>query len=133
MSEHQEFISPATLRWRDQQPISDQFDDIYFSADGEQEVSRIFLQPSRILERASQRPGSWFTVGEFGFGSALNFTVTADAFVQQGQGNLHFISVEAHPLQDSDWQTVARLRPNSPTAQALAAQPPPLLTGWHRR
>ena len=133
MNEHQEFISPATLRWRDQQPISDLFDDIYFSADGEQEVSRIFLQPSRILERASQRPGSWFTVGELGFGSALNFTVTADAFVQQGQGNLHFISVEAHPLQDSDWQTVARLRPNSPTAQALAAQPPPLLTGWHRR
>lgn len=133
MSEHQEFISPATLRWRDQQPISERFDDIYFSADGEQEVRRIFLQPSRILDRVSQVPRPWFTIGELGFGSGLNFTVTADAFVQQGYGNLHFISVEAHPLGDSDWQTVARLRPGSPTAQALAMYPPPLLSGWHRR
>lgn len=137
MSEHQEFISPATLRWRDHQPISDHFDDIYFSADGEQEVNRIFLQPSRILERAGGRAGQrtepWFTVAELGFGSALNFTVTADAFVQQQHGGLHFISVEAHPLRDSDWQTVARLRPNSLTAQALAKFPPPLLSGWHRR
>lgn len=133
MSDHQEYISPAALRWRDQQPLSEHFDDIYFSADGAQEVQRIFLQPSRVVERASQSARSWFTVGELGFGSALNFTVTADTFLQQGCGNLHFISVEAHPLRDSDWQIVARLRPDSATAQALAKFPPPLLSGWHRR
>jgi tRNA 5-methylaminomethyl-2-thiouridine biosynthesis bifunctional protein len=133
MSDHQEYISPAKLRWRDQQPVSDRFDDIYFSADGPQEVRRILLRPSGILQRASKTPQSWFTIGELGFGSALNFTVTADEFVQQGHGNLHFISVEAHPLSDSDWQIVASLRPDSATAQALAKCPPPLLSGWHRR
>ena len=123
---------PPRLCAGDQQPLSEHFDDIYFSADGAQEVQRIFLQPSRVVERASQSARSWFTVGELGFGSALNFTVTADTFLQQGCGNLHFISVEAHPLRDSDWQIVARLRPDSATAEPSPSFPA-LLSGWHRR
>lgn len=133
MSQHREYIAPALLRWRHQQPMSAQFDDIYFSADGEQEVRRIFLGPSKILQRIQQAPDRWFTIAELGFGSALNFIVCADAIGQQSQGRLHFISVEAHPLKHGDWQALAKLRRNSPTAQALASAPLPLLSGWHRR
>ena len=133
MNEHQEFISPATLRWRDQQPISDQFDDIYFSADGEQEVQRIFLQPSKVIERALATERPWFTIAELGFGSGLNFSVSADEILGKTDKILHFISIEAHPLTPNDWRSVAALRPHSSTAQALAESPPPLLTGWHRR
>lgn len=133
MSQHSEYISPASIRWRGPQPVSEGFDDIYFSADGEQEVQRIFLQPSRIIQRMSDNQRPWFTIGELGFGTGLNFTVCAEEVIKQPQGRLHFISMEAHPLSLSDWHRVAQARPGCATTQALAKSPPPLLTGWHRR
>ncbi|NCF44998.1 MAG: tRNA (5-methylaminomethyl-2-thiouridine)(34)-methyltransferase MnmD [Proteobacteria bacterium] len=132
MPEHQESVAPAQLHWRNGQPVSAMFDDIYFSADGAEEVRRVFLQPSRIVARATTG-AAYFTVAELGFGTGLNFIVCADELLRASSRMLHFISVEAHPLRASDWRKVASQRPNSPTAQALAAAPPPLLSGWHRR
>ena len=34
MSNHSEYIAPADIRWQGSQPFSTQYDDIYFSADG---------------------------------------------------------------------------------------------------
>ena len=133
MTPHREYIAPARLNWQGAQPASTQFDDIYFSADGEQEVQRVFLQPSRVIERASAMASPWFTIAELGFGSGLNFCVSADEMIGKTNKILHFISIEAHPLSPKDWRKTASLRPHSPTAQALAESPLPLLTGWHRR
>ena len=133
MARHREYIAPAQLNWQGEQPVSIQFDDIYFSADGEQEVQRVFLQPSKVVDRASALASPWFTIAELGFGSGLNFIVSADEVLRKTDKNLHFISIEAHPLMPSDWRKVAALRPRSATAQALAESPPPLLSGWHRR
>ena len=133
MTPHREYIAPAQLDWQGAQPVSTQFDDIYFSADGEQEVQRIFLQPSKVIERASATKRPWFTIAELGFGSGLNFSVSADEIVGKTDKILHFISIEANPLTPKDWHKVAALRPHSVTAQALAESPLPLLTGWHRR
>lgn len=133
MTPHREYIAPAQLNWQGPQPVSTQFDDIYFSADGAQEVQRIFLQPSKVVERASATEGPCFTIAELGFGSGLNFSVSADEILSKTDKILHFISIEAHPLTPRDWRNVAALRPHSPTAQALAESPLPLLTGWHRR
>ena len=133
MSNHSEYIAPADIRWQGSQPYSTQYDDIYFSADGNAEVQRVFMQPSNLVERARDAATRCFTVAELGFGSGLNFFVCADNLLRETDKILHFISVEAHPLSEASWQHLARLQPNSPTAQALAASPPPLLSGWHRR
>ena len=111
MARHREYIAPAQLNWHGEQPVSIQFDDIYFSADGEQEVQRVFLQPSKVVDRASALASPWFTIAELGFGSGLNFIVSADEVLRKTDKNLHFISIEAHPLTPSDWRKVAALRP----------------------
>ena len=133
MSEHNEYIAPASIRWQGSQPFSAQFDDIYFSDDGPAEVQRVFMQPSNLVARAREAATAWFTVAELGFGSGLNFCVCADTLLRETDKILHFISLEAHPLSEASWQRVASLHPNSPTAQALAQSPLPLLSGWHRR
>jgi tRNA 5-methylaminomethyl-2-thiouridine biosynthesis bifunctional protein len=133
VSNHTEYIAPAEIRWQGSQPYSTQYDDIYFSADGNAEVQRVFMRPSNLIERARDATTRCFTVAELGFGSGLNFFVCADSLLRETNTILHFISVEAHPFSEATWQQVARLQSNSPTAQALAAAPPPLLCGWHRR
>ena len=133
MSLHTEYIAPAEIRWQGSQPYSTQYDDIYFSADGNAEVQRVFMQPSNLIERARDATTRCFTVAELGFGSGLNFFVCADSLLRETDTILHFISVEAHPFSEAAWRQVAKQRPNSPTAQALTASPPPLLCGWHRR
>ena len=101
MLEHKESIAPAQLHWQDGQPVSAAFDDIYFSADGAEEVQRVFLQPSKIVARANAA-SAYLTVAELGFGTGLNFIVCADELLRASSRILHFISVEAHPLAPSD-------------------------------
>ena len=133
MTIHQEYIAPAQLSWLDGQPVSADFNDIYFSADAQQEGQRVLIQPSELIQRAEQSTEKCFTIGELGFGSGLNFFVCADELVQNTDKILHFISIEAYPLSHEDWRHVLAKLPNSPTAEALIQSPPPLLTGWHRR
>ena len=71
----QEYIAPAALDWINDQPFSKQYEDIYYTADGTDEVHRIYLKPSALLERKDL--GACINVGELGFGSGLNFAITA--------------------------------------------------------
>ena len=57
ISNHREYTAPADIRWQGSQPYSTQYDDIYFSADGNAEVQRVFMQPSNLVERA--RDAHW--------------------------------------------------------------------------
>jgi tRNA 5-methylaminomethyl-2-thiouridine biosynthesis bifunctional protein len=123
-------LEPAELEWRDNEPYAPRFSDIYYTGDGVDEVARVFLRPSQIAERA--KAGGLLTVAELGFGSGLNFIECATCILRHPHARLHFISFEKHPLRAADWQRLSNNRRGQLFDQ-LAAAPPPLLPGWHRR
>lgn len=93
------------LDWQAGQPISQQFNDPYFSADNGLAESRyVFLQHNGLPERWQRWPWQHapsFNIIETGFGTGLNFLTTWQAWQQQRpqqQGWLHFTSIEKYPL-----------------------------------
>ncbi|NKB99711.1 MAG: tRNA (5-methylaminomethyl-2-thiouridine)(34)-methyltransferase MnmD [Pseudomonadales bacterium] len=128
-------MAPAEIQWRDGCPYAPTYDDTYYSEHYDQlgidEVRRVFLQPAHLEERAHQ---DVITVAELGFGTGLNFLVTADWVAQETSARLNFISFESHPLATADWTRCADLRGDAlDLARALSKAAPPLLTGWHHR
>ena len=65
----------SRLAWRDGQPYSDTFGDVYFSRDsGLEETRHVFLLNNQLPQRfAAMLPHQVFTIGETGFGTGLNF------------------------------------------------------------
>jgi len=132
-------LTPARIRYRDDQPYSLDFEDIYHAADGPAEVRRVFLEPCRIAGLAAERAGrahpgeAVVRIGELGFGSGLNFVMAAETCLAAG-ARLQFVSCESRPLSAADFATIARARraAHPHYAELLAAWPPPL-SGWHRR
>lgn len=137
-------LTCATLRWDEQgQPLSERFDDVYFSRhNGLEETRHTFLKQNRLAERFSalsaEPPGARrFVIGETGFGSGLNFLAAWQLWRQQAppDAQLHFISVDKFPLARSDLERALALWPElAPLAQELIAQYPPMVgPGFHRR
>ncbi|MYD98613.1 MAG: tRNA (5-methylaminomethyl-2-thiouridine)(34)-methyltransferase MnmD [Gammaproteobacteria bacterium] len=121
-------LLPARVDFDGHRPVSVDFDDVYYDADGPAEVERVFVAPARIPERSKET--DILTVGELGFGTGLNFIVTASKI----RSRLHYISFERHPLAQAD---VARaLTPWKAAYEfgstLIDAYPPPV-PGWHRR
>ncbi len=91
----------ARLSWRDGAvPVSDQFDDPYFSLqDGLAETCHVFLDGNRLPERFA--PG--FRIAELGFGTGLNMLAAWKAWEESGQADaLYFTSFEAFPMAPAD-------------------------------
>lgn len=104
-------ISNAQLDWNDSgTPVSDQFDDVYFSnSNGLEETRYVFLQQNHLPERWLHHSKRRFVVAETGFGTGLNFLAVWQWFEQFRQQNpdaalkeLHFISFEKYPLSSQD-------------------------------
>lgn len=115
-------------------PCSDQFGDVYHSADGGlEQANHVFLAGNRLPERWQQR--TRFVIAETGFGLGLNFLATWAAWRADPQrcDRLHFISCELHPFPGED---LARLQARFPTlaplAGALQSQWPTLSPWLHR-
>lgn len=128
-------LPAARIRYQHDQPYSLDFSDIYHAADGAAEVQRVFLGPCGIDELAAERGVGRrpVRIGEFGFGSGLNFAVAAERCLAAG-ARLHFVSVEAAPLDAADFTAIARARAGvHPIYAELADRYPPRLRGWHRR
>lgn len=130
-------LAPARIRYRDDQPYSLDFQDIYHAGDGAAEVDRVFLAPCRLDELARQRartsPSSTVRIGELGFGSGLNFVLAAERCLAAGS-RLHFVSCEAHPVDAGDFAAIAAHRARSHGLYAeLARVYPPRIRGWHQR
>lgn len=91
---------PASIQIQNGRIISSQFDDIYFSTENAcLESDYVFLKGNSLEDRFLQMPpGSVFAIGETGFGTGLNFLLTAGLFLQQPNGTLHFHSAEKYPL-----------------------------------
>jgi len=108
----------AELTWRDGAvPVSERFDDPYFSLqNGLEETRHVFLAGNDLPGR--YRPG--FHIAELGFGTGLNLLAAWAAWEESGQrGPLHYSSFEAYPMTPTDM------------ARALAAFP--ALAAWAAR
>lgn len=108
----------AELTWtEDQIPVSDRFDDPYYSLqNGLEETRHVFLAGNDLPARFA--PG--FHIAELGFGTGLNMLTVWSAWEGAGQTSpLRFTSFEAFPMAPDDM------------ARALAAFPE--LSPWADR
>lgn len=126
--------SPS-LSWRAGLPISQQFDDPYFSIDnGLAETRYVFLRHNGIPERWQHWPWAQapcFNIIETGFGTGLNFLATWQQWresrknLPKNTGWLHFTSIEKYPLDKEQLQQALALWPElaSLTQQLLDKYP----------
>lgn len=94
----------ASISWRDGGiPVSDQFDDPYFSLSGGlAETQHVFLAGNGLPTRF--RTG--FHIAELGFGTGLNMLASWQAWRDSNQaGTLRFTSFEAFPMSAKDMAT----------------------------
>jgi len=113
--------SNAQIHWDDQQqPVSSQFDDVYFSRDnGLEETRYVFIDNNQLTDRWNMPSSNkLFTIGETGFGTGLNFLVTWQLWRQCSPRSidgtprrLHYISAEKHPLHPVDLEKALSLWP----------------------
>lgn len=135
-------IEHAILRWNEQgTPVSEFFDDVYFSNDdGLNETRYVFLGGNQLPARFTTHPNDLFIVAETGFGTGLNFLTLWQAFERaraaapySGVQRLHFISCEKYLLTREDiiaahqhWPELAEY------ASQLQQQWPDALSGGQR-
>lgn len=153
MSSDSSNISNPQLTWNEQGlPISEAYDDVYFSKEsGLEETRYVFLQhnqlPTRWIEAGDQKDSNkqHFTIFETGFGTGLNFLATLQAWIEYQNTldanktenthyqTLNFISVEKFPLDKAQLQQALDLWPElSELSAALIQQYPPLAKGFHQ-
>lgn len=101
-------------------PVSEQFDDIYFSTqDGLAESQYVFQEGNQLWQRWQNHARSHFVIAETGFGTGLNFFAVAErfrqfrhAFPEAPLKRLYFISFEKFPLKASQFADVYRHFPD---------------------
>ncbi|TNJ47550.1 tRNA (5-methylaminomethyl-2-thiouridine)(34)-methyltransferase MnmD [Phaeobacter sp. B1627] len=112
----------ARLSWRDGMlPVSDQFDDPYFSLqNGLLETEHVFLAGNDLPARYA----AGFHIAELGFGTGLNMLAAWRAWEQSGQkGALHFTSFEAYPMAVDDMARALQAFPQiMPWAERFLSQ-----------
>lgn len=135
-------ITHAQLDWNESgTPVSDQFDDVYFSnVNGLEETRYVFLKQNRLPERWHDFSQRRFVVAETGFGTGLNFLALWQWFEQFRAENpqaelkqLHFISFEKYPLSKQDLQKAHLAWPElEPYAKQLQQHYPIAVPECHR-
>lgn len=126
-------INFADTEFRDGQLYSKQFSDIYFAADGPAETDRVYLNPAHIIERIGQHDE--FTIGEFGFGTGLNFFQTANRVNDECRPRrVRYISFEKNPVSNLVRRhALKRWSSNWYLFDEFCETSPPPVEGWHRR
>ncbi|MBN2865863.1 MAG: bifunctional tRNA (5-methylaminomethyl-2-thiouridine)(34)-methyltransferase MnmD/FAD-dependent 5-carboxymethylaminomethyl-2-thiouridine(34) oxidoreductase MnmC [Thiotrichales bacterium] len=138
-----EKLQSPKLSWNaDSVPLSEQFDDFYYSTDGAvDESSYVFIEHNQLANRFEQAcllsessAQSVFRIAETGFGTGLNFLLTLQLWFQKAHKNsaLHFISFEKFPLCIADLQKAHQIYPQlTEFSNELCQHYPLLLPGWH--
>ena len=139
----------TNLIWRDGQPYSELFDDIYYSpvispedvegdegiVSGSGEFEHVFFKHNGLPERWQGKPR--FVIGELGFGSGLNCLLTMRHWLQdrrRGDGRLHYIAIEGYPLSPgSITELFAKDEAIRPYVDELVRHYPPPIKGTHLR
>lgn len=135
-------IQTASIKFNEQgTPIATEFDDVYFSNDnGLAETQYVFIDGNQLASQWQNTNATYFCIGETGFGTGLNFLLTAKRFLEfQAQNpsstleRLFFLSTEKYPLNPDDLELALRLWPelNTEATELLNAYPS-LLPGFHR-
>lgn len=116
-------------------PVSEQFDDVYFSADnGLAETHHVFLENNDL-------PAAWqgrerFVIGETGFGTGLNFLAAWKMFRETAEpdAQLHFVSFEKYPLSAARIAEALQVFEGElgPYISKFLAHYPPTIPGFHR-
>ena len=128
----------AEIQWRDGQPYSPGYEDIYYStAGGRDESEYVFLQHNQLASRwQAMAAGEHFVIAETGFGTGLNFVLSLRMWAEQAhpEARLHYVAIEKHPVSPADIQRVASHWPELAEAYAelLAVYPLPV-EGEHCR
>ena len=127
----------AKPEWRDGQPYSAEFDDVYFSADnGVEETEHVFIKHNQLLERfaPSDTEKRQFVITETGFGSGLNFLVAVKHWLELSNPAdcLYFYSVESTPFTLEDLALAHQAWPAlKDIAEALQEQYQVVSYGFH--
>jgi hypothetical protein len=106
---------PLTLDWRNGQPYSRIFEDVYFSSDdGWAETQYVFINGNQLPPRWQSLTNPSFNITETGFGTGLNFWCAVLAWLQHAPqpATLHFTSIEKYPLSLADMQQAFTLWPD---------------------
>lgn len=112
-----------TVRWSDEGiPVSDRFNDLYFSRNnGLAETRHVFLGGNDLPRRFR----SGYHIAELGFGTGLNFLATWFEWEKNAiDGKLRYTSFEAFPMRRDDMANALSLFPE------LASQAADLLKNW---
>lgn len=130
-----------TLDWRDGQPYSARFEDVYFStsADNPQqgvlETEYVFLKHNQLAQRWHSLNQPTFTIAETGFGTGLSFLCACRLWLSSAPvaARLHFISIEKYPLTLAQLQQAHAIWIDlASISTALRAQYSALTEGVHR-
>jgi tRNA 5-methylaminomethyl-2-thiouridine biosynthesis bifunctional protein len=135
-------INHAQLRFNDKgTPIAEIFNDLYFSnLNGLEESEYVFLGNNGLPLRWQSHPHRHFVIAETGFGTGLNFLLTARYFSEflashpeTNLKQLHYISFEQFPLTKDDLIKALSFWPqlNELTTKLLKIYPQ-AIPGCHR-
>ena len=133
----------TNLIWRDGQPYSELYDDIYYSSDdseaisGESEFQHVFFKHNGLPERWQGR--SDFVIAELGFGSGLNCLLTIREWLKhcaqcEQKKTLHYVAIEKHPLSVAAIvELISRYPELKQLCDELLESYPPAVETSHRR
>ncbi len=93
------------LEWKQNTPFSKKFDDPYYSLGcGLEESQHVFLNGNKLSQKFIKLvTNSTFSLAELGFGSGLNFYLSAAEFIKRAPSRscLNYIACEKYPLSPS--------------------------------
>lgn len=132
----------AQIQWLNESvPYSAEFEDIYFPAEEPlRQTEEVFLAGNNLVKRwtdssASLKLHKTWTIGELGFGCALNFLATLYEWKKHAQsnGHLYYVAFESTPVRQDDLERILkRFQHLSSEAKALLTYYPLPLRGSHR-
>lgn len=139
----------TNLIWRDGQPYSELFDDIYRSSavtpgntgiddiPGEGEFQHVFFNPNDLPARWQGRND--FIIAELGFGSGLNCVLTIREWLKhcaecKQMKTLHYIAIEKYPFSAASIIELLSPYPELKSfCDELVAHYPPAIEATHQR
>jgi tRNA 5-methylaminomethyl-2-thiouridine biosynthesis bifunctional protein len=128
-------LKPAHLQWSEDGILrSADFGDIYFQPkQGMAESHYVFLEKNHLAERFAASGPEGMKIAELGFGTGLNFLLTAQQWHKtNSSGELLYVSIEKHPVQPADLRRIFAFWPElQPYAAPLLEQYPPPLEGFY--
>ncbi len=119
-------LEHADIRWADNAPVSNTYDDIYWQQGAAiEEKQNVFISP--LNEMVGNLAGhTQFTVCELGFGFGINCLLAAEAWLSQpAEAQLNFVSIERHPQNRATLEKYLRQHNFTHTKALLAHYPHP--------